>query len=545
MADEKESDFADAVEEAKKIEKKIFEYKPYDGVIDIRKDVELYPAEYVDVDYSDLINLYERSKKIISASKMRFGSEAPAGAEEIPTEEKRPISESEAKKIEEVESNVRNITSEALKKAEEIAATGKMPAEAGTGGEKPRPPPHLEIELEKKKPEEYEIPSELELEFGRTEKEKEEEKKLQVPMAETAKTAIYVPEKEFPSTESVEDRNRQKAAEEADLQMQKIMENPDEAAEKKYKQIEDEVVSTLGEKADETAIKKKMLELTKQLFKEKSFDRREAIKHEIAALKNILISGKTELGRKVVAKTKKTKKTDDESVAHMQVMQTLISTQSSEMTQTKDSITNSYKHKIDALHDKFHEDIGMAADDAEKKKKLYDTFVFELTKLSEQLPETIEKFRIYTTKKHLAELTKISKSISPNEKDVALQIDKKLKAIDKEYAGDFSNLQDIISKRIDSLIRASARDVFEKGSEELTHEGEGKADVDEIISEINNIDAGTLLYYLHSHDQEYYKKYERKHISMAEAITRARILMAKKKGLNANIIKKYFGTLEG
>ncbi|NYZ77325.1 hypothetical protein H0O02_03345 [Candidatus Micrarchaeota archaeon] len=533
MADE--GYFSDAVEEAKRIENKALEYKSYEGDIEIRKDVDFYPADYVDVDYSDLINIYERAEKIKTASKMRIFAPGMEGAPPAP-EEKKAISASDAKKIEEVESRLKNITTEALKKAEEIAAPAR-PSEEKIELEKK--PAHLEIELEREKP--AELPSELELEFEKP-AEKEEERRRPPEISEVREAKPHVPE-EFGERKPEEERP---VAEEAEVLMPKILESPDEAAEKKFKKIEEEVVSTLGERADETAIKKKMLELTKQLFKEKSFDKREEIKHEIAALKGMLASKKTEAVRGAIAKAKKAKKPEGEgAVAHLQVLQTLVTTQASEMAQTKDSITSSYRHKIDGLHKKFYEDVALT-EDAEKKKKLYDSLVFELTKLSEQLPETIEKFKDYTTKKHLAEIRKIKENVGPAEKDAAQQVTARMKAIETGHPAEFDSLKDIILKRIDSIIRTAARDVFEKKTEEepsAVEKEETKAD--EIISEISNIDAGTMLYYLHSKDLEYYKKYERKHVSNAEAIARARILMAKEKGLNADIIRKYFGTLEG
>jgi len=532
-----ENAFAEIVEEIKGLEKKAIGYKGYDGAVEIKRYADLYPAEYVDINYPDLLNLYERAEKIIAASKMKIFAPGVPTAEVVPPEaaKKKVITETEAKKIEEAESKLRTITTEALKKAEEIAAAAPPVPEA-----KPeeKPKPHLEIELEREKP--AELPSELELEFEKPEKAHEEEI-LKKPREEEAPSLERAP----PEEKFVEKRPEEEKlpSEEAEVLMPKILESPDEAAEKKYKQIEEEVVSTIGEKADEAAIKKKMLELTKELFKEKSIDRREAIKHEIAALKNMLSAMKTEAGRKIIAKAKKTKKPSEVPVAHFQVFQTLLSTQSSEIAQTKDSITNSYKHKMDALQKKFYEDITMA-ESADKKKKLYDNLVFELTKLSEQLPETIKKFRDYTTKKHLAELKKLRESIGAEEKDIAVEIDEKISIIEKRYEEEFAALQDIIAKRIDSLIRTAARDVFEKkgGEEEAVSE---EANVDDIISEINNLDPGTLLYYLHSKNPEYFKKYERKHISHTEALTMAKILMAKEKGLNPDIIRKYFGTVEG
>ena len=45
-------------------------------------------------------------------------------------------------------------------------------------------------------------------------------------------------------------------------------------------------------------------------------------------------------------------------------------------------------------------------------------------------------------------------------------------------------------------------------------------------------------------DPDYYKNYERKQISKAEAIFRAKALMAKEKGLSKSMVKKYFSQTE-
>lgn len=532
--------FTDAVDEARKLEKKAMKYKSYSGDVKIRHDIDLYPADYVDIDYRDLINIYDRAQKIKKAAKMKIYAAAGMPEKEAAPPKKKAMSETEAKKISEVESRLKNITSEALKKAEEIAATGRAPELEKEAEAKPA---HLEIELEREKPPEEEIPSEFEIEF---EKPPEKEIEFEKPVPEAKPEEVEELPAEPSIAEKIEEEKpaEEKAVVEEPEILEPKLESPDEAAEKKFKQIEVEVKSTMEQKADEKTIKKKMLELTKQLFKEKSMDRREEIKHEIAALKNML-AGKKAPVRKAAAKAKKGKKAPKEAVEHLQVMQTLVSTQDSELAQTKEEITSSFRHKIDALKEKFNEGITVS-ETSEEKKKLYDNFVFEITKLSEHLPETIEKFKDYNTKKHIAELRKLRERAGPKEKEVREQIDEKIDDIETEYSEEFDVLKDILSKRMDGVIKTASRDVFEKKpEEEQTMDEQEEAKVDDVISEISNTDTGTLLYYLHSKDSSYYKKYERKHVSKAEALSRARVLMAKEKGLNDELISKYFGTLEG
>ena len=62
----------------------------------------------------------------------------------------------------------------------------------------------------------------------------------------------------------------------------------EELVTKKLENMENKIKEALGGEADETALKKRMLQLTKELFKEKSVNKREEIKLEITVLKDIL-----------------------------------------------------------------------------------------------------------------------------------------------------------------------------------------------------------------------------------------------------------------
>jgi hypothetical protein len=56
-------EFSAAIDEAKKLEKKLTEYAPYNGDVHIERTLDLEPPDYVDLTYSDMLNLYERSQK--------------------------------------------------------------------------------------------------------------------------------------------------------------------------------------------------------------------------------------------------------------------------------------------------------------------------------------------------------------------------------------------------------------------------------------------------------------------------------------------------
>ena len=528
--------FTDAVDEAIKYEKKALKYKEYTDSVDIRRDIDLYPVDYVDVDYRDMLTLYDRAHKIIAAQKRyaKAPSGVPVEGVPEPEEEHTPVTQQEAKDIEEVEIKLKGITEEALKKAEEIAAASRTPEEEHPAAEEMQ-----KIEFER----EMAPAPEEEIEF-----EKPEEKPIEKPKEELIfekPPEVPPPILEKPAEEEIlEEEEKPPVAEKPEVLMPKILEMADEAADEKYKSIEDEIMATLGKKADESSIKKRMLELTKQLFKEKSVKAREKIKLEITVLKNMLVSRKKGLIRKVEAKGKK-KKGEEEVVAHAQVLETIISTQKSELAQTKDSIINSYKKKIDELKKEFYDEVDVT-EDSKKKKELYDSLVFALTKLNEEMPAEIDKYRLYTKKKHLAEMENITRRVSSKEKEALKMIDERIDVIETKYDSEFGVAKDILSKDIDSIIRTASREVFEKKVEEKkTHTEKEEEKADQLLREINDLDEGTLLYYLHSKDPDYYKKYERKHLSKAEAISRAKIVMAKEKGLNEELVKKYFGDSEG
>jgi hypothetical protein len=305
-----------------------------------------------------------------------------------------------------------------------------------------------------------------------------------------------------------------------------LRESPDEAAGMRYELMEEQVRAMLGGTVDEIGIKKKMLDLTKELFKEKSTNRREQIKLQISVMKNMLVGG-TAAGKR--------KKAGEEET-HGRLLETIISTQQAELAQSKDTITNSYNKQINAIKKKFHEDIANVETPA-KRKVIFESFVFSVTSLVEQLPQVLKKYQDYTVKKHAAEIEKVLKTLGEKEKATGAMAQERLDYIRKSYDAEFAPVKGIIGRQIESLIDSTGSGVFEK---EETAGGDREAKMLETVGEINATDEGTLLYYLHSKDAEFYGKYERKQTSRAEAIARAKALLAREKGLNDSMTRKYF-----
>ena len=542
-------EFEAAIKDVKAIEKKALKQVPYSGDIVIEeKLLDLHPSDYVDIDYKGLINLYERTEKIIKASEMlrkRLGvAEKPAA----------PRPAAEKKEVEEVEKNIKKISKEAVEAAEKVKAAPPLPGEEEkriTEIEIERPAAvELEEKPEKRKPREIE-PAGIEFEeekevpsFAQPPEEKPVEKHPEKIEIE-APVEVEIEKKEItPEEVELKKRVRERAplappAPEAPP-MPSILEGPPEEVEDKYQQIEKEVIGTVGEKADDATIKKKMLELTKALFKEKSTSERERIKTEITVLKNILAGRKKGIPRGAAAKTRGKKRTD--AIAHAQLLETIRSTQKAELAQTKDAIINNYRAQIKPIKARFAKEMGEAAN-PEDKKEAYDAMVFELTKLTEQAPALLSRYKEQLKKKHMAEIANIEKNLTDKEKETMKRAEERKKEIDT-YDRQFNVVKDILSKEVDAIMRSSGREVFRKEAKIKTETDIEEEKVDEIIAEIEEIDEGTLMYYLHSHDAEYYKNYERKNVSKAEALSRAKVLMAKEKGLKDATIKKYFGNAE-
>jgi phage-related tail protein len=219
---------------------------------------------------------------------------------------------------------------------------------------------------------------------------------------------------------------------------------------------------------------------------------------------------------------------------------TFEATQTQELASMKNALATHYTESIDAFKSSFYQKLaGLSEGEDEARKRLYETFVFELTKLSEDLPKEIQEKSNFIAQKHQTELEKLKASVKEGDKKTIPRIDSRKKEIEERYVREFSLLQTSITKTIESLMEKAGSEVFR---EEKKEKGEKESS---IIFEINEMDEGTLLYHLHSQRPEIYKDYERKHLSKPEALHYAKIFLAKEKGLSDVVIKKFFGSLEG
>jgi len=555
--------FEEYIDEVKKIEKKALERKPYSSAIEISNLVDMSPEDYLELTYDDLLNLYERMQKITKASMMlsktlAAGQPMPSvpSAEKEGAAQPRPIiSKEKEEAAKEVEENIKKITQETMETAEKIKEV-ELPSEEKAKAKAAAQIYGGEIEFERefgaeKKEEKIELEKEVEKEKAQPPIEREIEREQPEQPATAPEREIEIEqkeeerEKEKPEIEiEKEAEEKRPVAEQVDIVFPAptVLESPDKAAQDKYAEIEKEVLAAVGEGADEAALKKKMLELTKELFKEKSTVKREHIKLEITVLKNILAQKKagalTVSAGKGGRKTKAQEAAKTDMLAHMQLFETIVATQKIEIAQTKDSIIANYKNQVVPLRSKFEKAIEEAKNDA-AKKEAYDSFVFQLTSLVEHTPAVIDKYKSYLKKKHAAEIANIEKSAGPGEKELLKKIEERKKEIEN-YDKEFEIIRDIITKEIETLIRRGGHEIFKKAEAEKTAEDIEEEKIDEILAEIQSMDEGNLLFYLHSKDPEYYKKYERRQISKAEALSHSKALLAREKGLSGDIIKKYF-----
>jgi hypothetical protein len=551
-------EFEGAIEEAKRLEKKQVEYAPYAGDMTIERTLDLEPRDYVDLAFPDMINLYERAQKIISTTGLLMGTGGVAGGEAAgkaaggaPQAPEAPARK--ADETADVETKLLEMTAETLKTAE---AVGKEPIVfekpvesglAGTKAEEPAQKPVAAVEFEMRTAPEQGIEIERE----------EAPKPPPAPRTERPEAARPgpAPPEEAPKPLPAEPAHRpvsvSEPSVEVPLEKQVIVaavppalrESPDKAASKRYEQMEEQIRSAMGEKADEMALKKKMLELTKQLFKEKTTSRREEIKLQITVLKNMLSSLQAGGGAaaRPAAGGKKAGPTGADAETHSKLFDAMLSTQKTELAQTKDGIIDSYNKQIADIKKRFYDQIAQT-EDAAARKKTFEAFVFSVESLVEQLPDVLKKYREFTTKKHAAELEKVRGSLAQDEKATRERIEERLEYVNSKYDQEFTTVKGIVGRQIENLIEVAGNEIFKKPEGKP---GEVEAKAFEIVREVNETDEGTLLYFLHSKDPELYKRYERKHLSKAEAIFKAKELLAREKGISDAAVRKYFSQTEG
>ncbi len=536
--------FEDAVAYVSQIEKKSLEHLPYRGNVDTSCFVDVSPADIENLSYHDLLNSYDRIRKVIKASSLEI-FERPSAV--ISTTSQAAI------RREEVETKVKELTSQAVEELEKELVTisePKLPepSETVSGAE-------ATAEAEKARHEDGLL--EFEDEFlGKHEPAAKEALPKQASILRDEHEPNLAPESAIehetePGLEP-ESKERISPAEEMPQELKRptpqlapaiLKKQADEAADKKYQEIEEHFRRESGGSLDEDSVKRKMLDLTKQLFREKSSSAREHIKTEIAVLKNML----TQLGKVSTAK----KVAKDYSSP---LWETMSNSQVEELVSLKDALANSFNRRTAEIKKKFYD--GLAAlddDDFDSKKKLYEKFVFDITHMMELVPAQIKERSAFLVQKHQKELARLDESVK--DKKMLEKIRARTEAIQGGYLGELTALEETLKKGAENLMDKIGHEVLKPApaapsaaginAPEVAEATEAADHSDRIIFEINETDEGTLLYYLHSKKPDTYKNYERKHLSKHEALFYAKVLMAKEKGLSDVEVRKYFGSLKG
>ncbi|MBI2079736.1 hypothetical protein HYT84_03155, partial [Candidatus Micrarchaeota archaeon] len=388
------------------------------------------------------------------------------------------------------------------------------------------------FEEEEKKPEafkeEFEIP-EIEDKKKELELEKKPEEATTPPPSIPTPVEEKKPEQELPKSRIITEGVKPLAVPPI------LYKAPEQIARTSFEEIEDKFKQEWAGEKDEIKIKRKMLELTKELFKEKSGDKREELKRQVVTLKNILSKPSPEVAPEVSKKSAK----KIETSYSLNLFNTIINSHLAELSSSKDSISSSYTAKIEDLKRRLSDALLSISDtdDAARRKAASDT-ISNLNSLKQQLPIIISKYQKFLLDKHAAELEKLKNSIDKSDSASIKACEKRSEEIKAKYKDELDSLRDSLLRTIELVIE-STNQRLEKKEEKPVPKSE--LNLSEALFDINNTDEGSMLYYLHSKDPDTYKKYERKHISKYDALSHARKLMAKEKGLSAEQINKYFG----
>jgi hypothetical protein len=311
-----------------------------------------------------------------------------------------------------------------------------------------------------------------------------------------------------------------------------------------FDRIQQTFDSEWGGERDEVKIRRKMLELTKDLFREKSTSRREQIKQQIVVLKNMLAQPVAKERPKEVAK-------DDFAYANSLFI-TLANTLSSEFGSAVNALSMNADAKIaDAKRTYADAILDLTESDADGRKAAFDKYVFDLTKISEEIKAEANKLKTEMLLKHQDSLDQYIKSLDAKDSVNREKAEDKKENLEQVYPAEVTAFISALSGKTSSLIDTASHaalapsegpaPVSKQEAKTLKKTGMPQMDVDALVAEINSTDEGTLLYHLHFKNLTRYKEFERGRITKQQALVEARRMIAKEKGLNDSIVNKNWG----
>ncbi|MCP4648194.1 MAG: hypothetical protein GY852_10775, partial [bacterium] len=451
-------DFRTAIDEVSQIEKSAGEYAPPKfEKMKAERSLELSPPDIHEMEYPDIIIQYTRMEKILRASRMDAGM---FGEKNAPSPEPtKPAPKAVQKEAKEIEKEMKKISVEGKKEAE----VPLPPPEELKPPEEAEPSVPSPAELERAKAAEAAAhPPELpETEVQETIAPPEREEVAPAPKPETPKEEVPegeltpIPDEEIASVPEVPtelpelepapvlEPEPESGAPALDIVFPAVLnESPLKKAEETMVRLETQLGGQMTgkttKKVDVGGTKKRMLELTRELFKERSMNRRAEIKKEIVMLRGLL-KGK---GGKAAAG----------GLPKGSLYTALRDEQDMEVKEAKNRIHSIYSDNLKSLLS------AMEAQRAvEHREPAFETFSKNLVHLEHSLTEIIDKYQNYLIAKHSAELAKLkARGQSTPESET-------LKGTLKDlYAHDFSSLKNSIGEGIHSQIETKKAVLFEE-----------------------------------------------------------------------------------
>ncbi len=526
-------DFRSSVEDIASIEKNAAEYKPAKGEAYVaERQIEMSPQEILDMGYDEAINQYGRIEKIISASSMDVGlmgtgvqAEAPSG--ELPQAETTPESVNAAAQMRSISAASARESEILTKPKEEKPAIslpqmlpGQKPAAPQASTHKALPAEEFAAFPEEEKATAPAPPAASQLMRRKMPREAPEEERKEEALPE-APSPIIEKMPPAPPREFVPPAPREKqGAPLPEIQMPALLsESPERSAEATINRLEQQFQAQFapsagkaagaGKKVDAEGAKKRMMELTRELFRERSFDRREEIKKEIVLLKNM------------IADAGVAPKAGSGAPAAGAFLTALKGSQDYEFSAAKKSIQESFDQNLKSLTSQMEMQIAL-----EKKAEAVDSFEKNAVSLEQRLITILEKYQIFLTAKHNAELSALfAKGLSSAESE------KMRETLRDRYAHEFASIKHTIGEEVHSKTQ-NAKEMLTEPA------GDPKA---RAIAQVNRATEEELLNLLQSGDPRQYEKYARGELTRAEALTSARRRMAAQAGLDEDTINKHFG----
>ena len=480
-------EFGGATELVAGIEKRALEYKPPEKIpSEFERRMEISPPAFTQMVFLEALASYDRVEKILGAARVeeqliarpeKLPLPVPKKAKEIPKPKGAPPEKVPEEAPPEIEFE------------EEKPAIPAKPPKPAVEGEK------VEIPIE------FETPPET-VELEKTVEEKVEEAKPPPPPVELTHEEIApgvkkeeaAPPPTTPGTLIPEVELSAPAL---------ILQSPEAAAAESLGNLRSQFKAEMkGTKVDKEDIKKRMLELTRQLFREKSVERREQLKKEIVTFKNLIPSA----GR-----------------VEGDIADALRKDQEYDLSTVRKAVESACTAASAPLFKAADEQIALG-----KGEQAYSEFTARCGELKDKLNLLTASSQEFLLKKHNAELDALEKEA----KGKSLKEIKKIRgSLPKTYGEHFSSLQSSLSEQIDSEVERRKVLVAPQPLREK----------DRTVIEISGMGDEELLTDLQKEDAAYYNMYSRGEISRTEALARARQILAKKAKLDEATINKYFG----